>query len=172
MDSVVSVANTACFESIYLQHHSWLYQILTKRLNDNFDAADIAHDVFYKLLLKPKTFNTNKDTRNYLSHIAKGLYIDKWRRKQVEQAYLQSLALQQAECSGDLSVHYEAIETLCQVNNMLCQLPEKVAHTFIYAQLEGLTYKEIASILAVSERTVKNYMAQALVKLAGLVANL
>ena len=157
---------------VYQQHHSWLYRVLAKRLNDNFEAADIAHDVFYKLLVKPKSFASAKETRNYLSHVAKGLYIDKWRRKQVEQAYLQSLALLQAEHSGDLALHHEAIETLYQINNMLCQLPEKVAHTFIYAQVEGLTYKEIAKLLGMSERTVKNYMAQALVKLSCLVASL
>ncbi len=168
----MSLASHTQLNTIYQQHHSWLYQALAKRLNDNFEAADIAHDVFYKLLVKPKKFATNKDTRNYLSSVAKGLYIDKWRRKQVEQAYLQTLAVQQTEHSGDLALHHEAIETLYQVNNMLCQLPEKVAHTFIYAQLEGHTYKEIASLLAVSERTVKNYMAQALVKLACLVASL
>ncbi|NRA70336.1 MAG: hypothetical protein HRU24_04880 [Gammaproteobacteria bacterium] len=83
--------------------------------------------VVYKLLVKPRSFDTNKDTRNYLSRIAKG------RRKQVEQAYLQSLALLQADQSGDLSLYHAAIETLYQVNIILCQLPEKVAHTFIYA---------------------------------------
>ncbi|NRA70335.1 MAG: HTH domain-containing protein [Gammaproteobacteria bacterium] len=38
--------------------------------------------------------------------------------------------------------------------------------------MEGLTYQEIAQRLAVSERSVKNYMAQALVKLSSLVARL
>jgi len=168
----VSLVSQTQVSLVYQQHHSWLYNVLARRLNDNFEAADIAHDVFYKLLLKPRAFTCNQDTRNFLSHVAKGLYIDKWRRKQVEQAYLQSLAVQQAEHSGDLSSHHEAIETLYQINNMLCQLPEKVAHTFIYAQLEGLTYKEIAKLLSVSERTIKNYMAQALVKLACLAASL
>ncbi|MBL4766033.1 MAG: hypothetical protein JKX67_12305 [Colwellia sp.] len=31
---------------VYQQHHSWLYKVLARRLNDNFEAADIAHDVF------------------------------------------------------------------------------------------------------------------------------
>lgn len=168
----MSSVRNAQLSDVYQQHHSWLYQVLSKRLNDNFEAADIAHDVFYKLLIKPRSFVTSKDARNYLSHIAKGLYIDKWRRKQVEKAYLETLALQQTEHSGDLAQHHEAIETLYQVNNMLCQLPEKVAHTFIYAQVEGLTYKEVAQLLSVSERTVKNYMAQALVKLASLITRL
>ena len=40
-------------------------------------------------------------------------------------------------------------------------LPVRVRRVFLWSQLEGLGYREIAERLEVSERTVKRYMAQA-----------
>jgi RNA polymerase sigma-70 factor (ECF subfamily) len=40
-------------------------------------------------------------------------------------------------------------------------LPRAVRRAFLWSQLEGLTYGQIAERLQVSERTIKRYMAQA-----------
>ena len=40
-------------------------------------------------------------------------------------------------------------------------MPAAVRRAFLWSQLEGLGYREIAERLKVSERTVKRYMAQA-----------
>ena len=45
---------------------------------------------------------------------------------------------------------------------MLRTLPAKARTAFLLAQVHGLTYREIAGQIAVSERTVKKYMAQAM----------
>ena len=56
------------------------------------------------------------------------------------------------------------IETFCELDDMLRRLPEKVATAFILSQIEGLTYRDIALKLNVSERTIKNYMARAMME--------
>jgi RNA polymerase sigma-70 factor (ECF subfamily) len=40
-------------------------------------------------------------------------------------------------------------------------LPTPVRRAFLWSQLEGLGYQQIAERLQVSERTIKRYMAQA-----------
>ncbi|WJN57561.1 hypothetical protein OH686_02360 [Pseudomonas sp. SO81] len=52
--------------------------------------------------------------------------------------------------------------TLLQIDAMLRRLPGKVRDAFLMAQLDGLTYAQIAVKLGVSERMVKKYMAQAM----------
>ncbi|WP_042111683.1 sigma-70 family RNA polymerase sigma factor, partial [Acinetobacter rudis] len=47
-----------------------------------------------------------------------------------------------------------AIESLCLINQLLNQLPERQQQVFIWSQLEGLTQQEIAIRLNVSTRTV------------------
>jgi RNA polymerase sigma factor (sigma-70 family) len=47
-----------------------------------------------------------------------------------------------------------AIESLCLINQLLNQLPERQQQVFIWSQLEGLTQQEIATRLNISTRTV------------------
>ena len=49
-----------------------------------------------------------------------------------------------------------------QVDRMLASLSDKARRAFLMAQIHGLTYKEIAAELHVSDRMVKKYMAQAM----------
>ncbi len=53
------------------------------------------------------------------------------------------------------------LETLQALDELLDGMPAVVRRAFLWSQLEGLGYREIAERLQVSERTVKRYMAQA-----------
>ncbi|SDF57071.1 MULTISPECIES: RNA polymerase sigma factor [unclassified Duganella] len=79
-------------ELLYSHHHGWLYGLLQRRLGNHGDAADLAHDAFIRLLLKPRSFDSAEGARAYLSTVARGLCVDLWRRRQVEQAWFDALA--------------------------------------------------------------------------------
>ena len=53
-------------------------------------------------------------------------------------------------------------ETLTSIYRVLDGLPPKARSAFLYSQLDGLTYPEIAERLQVSVRMVQKYMTQAL----------
>ncbi|NVL44279.1 RNA polymerase subunit sigma, partial [Pseudomonas syringae pv. actinidiae] len=53
------------------------------------------------------------------------------------------------------------LETLQALDELLDGLSPAVRRAFLWSQLEGLGYRDIAERLEVSERTVKRYMAQA-----------
>lgn len=48
------------------------------------------------------------------------------------------------------------------IDRVLDGLPHVVKATFLYSQLDGLSYVAIAQKLGLSERTVSRYMKQAL----------
>jgi RNA polymerase sigma factor (sigma-70 family) len=54
------------------------------------------------------------------------------------------------------------LETLGQLQAMLERMPKRVAETFLLVQLQGLTQRETAQRLGVSERSVNSYLAQAM----------
>lgn len=151
-------------DKVYRTHHSWLSGWLKKRLNCSEEAADIAQDTFVKLLLKPRTFADLGHARALLVTIAKGLCVDQWRRKRIEQEW--RLAMQQTLAQEDeLGQDEQAIlDTLIVLDQCLSQLPKAVVRAFIGAHLQGFTYLELAEQLNVSERTIKRYVAQALVQ--------
>lgn len=155
---------------LYQAHHGWLRTWLLRRLGNAFDAADLAHDAFVRLLAAPRAFDTPQGARAYLRSMGNGLCIDLWRRQEVERAWLDTLNT----CAGAAAPSAEQqaiiIETLMQAAEMLRQLPPKVARAFILSHVDGLKYREIAVELDVSERTIKKYLAQAMLHCALLEA--
>ncbi|MCY1283358.1 putative RNA polymerase sigma factor FecI [compost metagenome] len=146
----------------YTAHHGWIRAWLHKKLGNASDAADLAHDVFLRLLARPRQFDSDHHARAYLSAMSRHVCVDFWRRRQVEQAWLEVLASRPEAYVPSEEHRALILEALQQVHAMLARLPEKVAEAFLLAQLQGLAYREIAARLGVSERTVTKYMAQAM----------
>lgn len=148
-------------QTLYTEHHSWLTRWLARRLGNPFDAADIAQDVFVRLLRR-EPLGDIQQPRAYLSRIAQGILVDQWRRQSLERAWLD--ALEQSAEEVTLSLEQQAIllETLQALDAMLDGLKPKVRRAFLYAQLDGLSYRQIADKLDVSLSTVERYIAQAL----------
>lgn len=159
-------------DHLYVEHHSWLYSVLCRRMGNAFDAADLAQDTFLRLFLKPIELDSDNSARAYLNKVSKHLCVDLWRKRELERAWLeQNTGLVE---SHSISAEQQnlILETLQQIDQMLRELPQKVATAFLLSQLKGMTYKQIAEVLSVSERMVKKYMAQALFHCAMLEVDL
>ncbi|MBS7562238.1 MULTISPECIES: sigma-70 family RNA polymerase sigma factor [Pseudomonas] len=165
-------ASPAVVHHLYDAHHRWLYELLRRRLNHAWDAADLAHEIFVRVLKRPPQLDGEVQQRSYLATIARGLCIDHWRRRQLEQAWLQALAARPQAVQPSPEQRAIIVETLHEVDAMLGRLPQRVREAFILAQLHGRPYREIAIELGVCERMVKKYLAQALVHCALLEAEL
>jgi len=159
-----SHSETATVETIYAQHHGWLRNLLLRKLGNDSDAADLAHDAFLRLILKPRQFDSSEGTRAYLSHVARGLCVDLWRRRSIEQAWLDAQAEVPDAVAPSAEEHHLVLDALCRIDAMLAQLDEPVAQTFVLSLLEGYSYREIATRLECSERTIKRYMAKAMLQ--------
>lgn len=145
--------------TLYSDHHGWLQEWLRRRLGNAFDAADLAHDTFLRLL---RSLEPVREPRAYLTTIAHGLIVNHWRRQDLERAYRETLATVADTQAPSPEEGALLLEALCELDALLCQLNPKARAAFLLAQLEGYTYVEIAARLAVSERMVKKYMAQAM----------
>lgn len=155
---------------LYADHHGWLQGWLRKKLGDSFDAADVAQDTFVRLLAAPDHTPEKQaqwqlqEPRAYLTLIAKRLVANLYRRRSLEQAYLEALAQWPVDVVPSPEYRALLLEALQQIDAMLDGLQAKVRTAFLLSQLEGLGYAEIAARLDVSERTVKRYMAQAMAR--------
>lgn len=139
--------------TLYRHHHSWLYQWLRRRLNHSEDAADLAHDTFLRILKRKDQLYFDQP-RAILTTVAKGILINWYQRKSIEKAYLEALSSRPEYDEITSEQKISAIESLCLINQLLNQLPERQQQVFIWSQLEGLTQQEIATRLNISTRTV------------------
>ena len=150
------------FEALYREHHDWLQRLMLRRLSCADTAADLVHDTFLRLLARDQDLSAIDEPRAYLNRIANGLIANHWRRRDVEQAYLETLRQRPLMVSPSPEVRQIVIDTLCQIDAMLCDLPTKARQAFLLSRLDGVRYAQIAATLDVSERMVKKYMAQAM----------
>lgn len=148
-------------EHLYVEHHGWLQGWLRHRLNNAADAADLAHDTFVRVLQRRQA-KALLEPRAYLRTIARGLVIDLWRHRDIERAWLETLAqLPESEVPSP-ETSALAIEALLAIDRLLDALPTRTRTIFLLAQLDGLPCPRIAEQLGVSLSTVERDLSKAL----------
>ncbi len=125
------------------------------------DAADLSQDTFLRLLASSQRIADLHEPRAYLLTVGKRLLSNFYKRRSLEQAYLNALALLPEDCVPSPEQRWLLLETLQALDELLDGLPRPVRRAFLWSQLEGLSYQHIAERLKVSQRTIKRYMAQA-----------
>lgn len=147
---------------LYRQHHRWLLGWLRARTGGGEVSADLAQDTFERLLRRPLSPDELRVPRAFLSTVARGLLINHWRRCDLEAAYLEAIASLPEPLYPSAEARACTLQLLLKIDVMLSGLPARPRQAFLMARLEGLAYAEIARELGVSERMVKNYLAQTL----------
>ncbi|WP_193075200.1 sigma-70 family RNA polymerase sigma factor [Pseudomonas sp. FME51] len=159
-------------EALYDDHHGWLKSWLSRRLGSTPDAADLAHDVFLRLILKPapRGFGSVGEARAYLRTMAQGMCINLWHRREIEQAWLDTLAARPEEFAPSAEHQAMVLEALQEVGTLLLDLPAKAARAFLLTEACQMSQQEVAEELGVSTRMVRKYIAQAMLKCMQLQA--
>lgn len=161
--SSVDLTQQQAVHSLYTNHHSWLCGWLRKRLGCVDHAADLAQDTFIRVLTQ-RTAPQLREPRAYLSTIARSLMIDMFRRRALEQAYLETLAARPEALDISPETRLLIIETLLEIDRLLDGLGSRTREIFLMSQLDGLSYVEIARQLDVSVNTVKKHAVRALMQ--------
>ena len=145
---------------LYADHHHWLLGWLRHKLGCRQQAADLAHDTFLRILgSRQDRLADLREPRAYLTTIARGLVVDQFRRRELERAYLASLAAEPESAAPSPEQRQLALEALMAVDRLLDGLSAKARSAWLYSRLDGLTHGEIAALLGVSVPRVRQYLA-------------
>lgn len=148
-------------EALYVEHHGWLRGWLRQRLNNRDDAADLAQDTFVRVLLA-RSAETLRQPRQYLATVARGMVIDLYRRRSLEQAYLDVLATMPEHYEPSAESRGMVLEALMAIDRMLDGLGNRTRAIFLAVQIDGLSYEKAAAQTGVSVSTVRKHLARAL----------
>lgn len=146
---------------LYINHQPWLLGWLRRKLGCGEQAADLAQDTFVQVMSTAHAQDM-REPRAYLTVIAKRLMFNFWRRRDLEQAYLDALAVMPEEHAPSQEERMLVLEALAQVDLMLASLPEKIKKVFLLNQLHEMTYAEIAVQMDMPVITVRRHMKRAL----------
>ncbi|MBP0600859.1 sigma-70 family RNA polymerase sigma factor [Herbaspirillum sp. LeCh32-8] len=155
-------------DRLYQENCGWLQGWLRTKLGNAWDAADLAHDTYLRIL-RQDSRPAAADARRYLVQIAKGLMIDLFRRRSIESAYLDALTTLPAVEAPSEETRLLAIEALVELDRILFGLAPKARQAFLLCKVDGLSYREAALALGVSVSSVEKYIAAALLACYGVL---
>lgn len=152
------------FDDIFNLYYPRCILFATKLLGNKWDAEEAVQELFINLWAKGKLDTINGSVKSYLFKSVFNICIDVHRKNKVKQ---------KNEADGP-----EAKEAAIPFNNPLLeeelekhiteainQLPEKRRQIFLMSRDEGLSYRQIAEKLALSEKTVETQISRSLKQL-------
>ena len=146
------------FKMIYEAHFDDLRRYLIFRSGDQDLSEDIAQNVFMKVWTK-KIEIASGNIKSLLFKMATDEFISHIRKKKVEKEYTESIDLKlirEPDNNDDL------LEKKVLFQKALNQLPEKQKTALLMNKMQGLTYKEIAEILNLSQKAIEKRIGLAL----------
>lgn len=149
----------ADFEEIFREYFEVLCNYVNRYINNWENSREIIQNTFMKIWANREKIEINNTVKNYLYKSSKNTMID-FIRKNKQTVELTGEALSFAEKEDNESALdqelikqsiIEGLETLKPKNRKIFEL----------SKFEGLTHKEIASHLEISERSVEDNIARA-----------
>lgn len=153
------------FEELVLLYQDRVFTHCFHLANNNYDAQDLAQDVFVQAFRNIRSFRQEADFGTWLHRIAINLWIN-WCRKHKKVLVLsldEPLMLGDQELNRELAAGQdspleilERTELNEQVRQALNRLHPEYKAVLVLREMEGYSYEEISSLLGCSLGTVKS----------------
>lgn len=160
--------DTGAFSVLFDRYSEILLRFIAKRTGTLADAEDILQDVFTSLWNRRAKIEIRDSIYPYLFQAAKYEIID-WTVKQKKRiSYFEQLQVPSNSdpvSSDNNEERLLAKELSILLEKEVAKMPTTMQSAFNLSRLEGLSIKEIAYQLSLSEQTVKNNISLALNKL-------
>ena len=149
--------DSVAFQRIVERYESPVYHMCTRYLGEGADAEDMAQETFLKAFIHRAKFDPDRPLMPWLLTIARRLCIDKLRHhKRVNVSSTETDMLVSDDRGAETLIsEKESIEI---VSAALASLPEGQRETVVLYHVDGLQYKDIASILNVPMGTVMTWL--------------
>ncbi|MEM8569070.1 MAG: RNA polymerase sigma-70 factor [Bacteroidota bacterium] len=150
------------FEVVYRKYIAKLCRIAFNQTRDESTAQSIVQNVFTQLWERRDTLAIQGPLENYLVRAVKLAVMDYLRNQSKRRVHLENHLSDYCgtkHCTEEL-VAFNELET--RVNNLTDQLPCQCRKVYELSRKKGLTNKEIASSLLISEKTVEAHLTRAL----------
>jgi|SRR6185503_8375185 len=150
------------FAQIYKRYADKLAGFAGSKLYSLDDARDILHDIFVKLWEGREQLHITSNLQSYLFAVIRHRIIDKIRKNITREEYASAVQSIAITYDADAEKQVELKELKQIIGNSLDQLSPRIKEIYKLSREEGLSNREIAEKLDLSEQTVKNQLSAAL----------
>jgi RNA polymerase sigma-70 factor, ECF subfamily len=153
----------AAFDAVYNKYCHKLHEFVLMYLKQEEDAEEIVQEVFIKIWESRGNIDVYASFESFLFTVAYNATMSLLRKRVSEtksREYLKSL--QQIDSAEQVIDEIQFKELNHKVQSLLKQLTPRQKEIYLLSRDEGLTHKEIAQKLNISESTVNNHLVTTL----------
>jgi RNA polymerase sigma-70 factor (ECF subfamily) len=151
------------FEIIYDRFANRLYQYTFRRVRNREVTEEIVQEIFVSLWKKRETLEITLSLDAWLFGAAKFSILTYIRSERVRRRYLAHFTQFARQYFDNSSEELMDLKDLHEnIENTISQLPEKCRTVFRLSRMEHEPIPRIAERMNISQRTVENYLSQAL----------
>ncbi|SKB82544.1 RNA polymerase sigma-70 factor, ECF subfamily [Sphingobacterium nematocida] len=149
------------FDEIYARFHDFLFFYAYKLTQDESESRDILQALFVNLWTKRNELEIKGTILSYLHQGIKYGFLNEERRKTVVSKYKESLHkyLQEGYTHTEEAVFEK--ELIKRLRGLAEEMPGKSGQVFLMAHFDNLSISQIAELLDISEKTVRNLQSKA-----------
>lgn len=148
------------FKELFFEFYPALCVFAQRYVNDLETSEDIVQETFLKVWKNRKTIDIRISFRNFLLTSIRNSCTDYLRKESTSTRYTDQMEAQSASMSPEDFYTLSELEAL--LHQALAKLSPDIREVFEMNRFNGLTYREIATQLDVSPKTVEARMSKAL----------
>ncbi len=155
----VSKGDKRAFDEIYERYSGPLLGYFMRMLwRDREKAEDFVHDIFAKIIRKPELFDPSRRFRTWLYSVANNMCKNEYKRQEVRKNTSNGLDSSYAVSDDNVNVLHEVQDRQFKqaFEESMSALDQKHSEVFKLRHIDGLSIKEIAEVLEISDGTVKS----------------
>jgi RNA polymerase sigma-70 factor (ECF subfamily) len=146
------------FDAVYYKYARKLFAFSLKFLHDRTETEDLIQKVFTLIWERKEHLKPDRSLEGYLFKIVRNEIYDMLKLRIIREHYCDYI-LNATDSDGEELEKKKLIE---QVFELVDRLPEQRARIFRLSKEEGLSYREIAEKLNISENTVDTQIRHSL----------
>jgi len=164
-------AEEAALAALVSQYAGTLYRVAFSVLRNSADAEDAVQETFVRVLRHRDTLGEVRDQRVWLIRIVWNIVLDRKRRAKTRPETDDVAELARVLPAGGLSAEQIASAAQHHAHVLACieQLPAKEREALMLSAFEELSSVEIASVLGITESSVRSRLFRARNLMAGLL---
>lgn len=150
------------FEIAFLKYYTPMCRYIWKFVRSQAVAEEIAADVFGRIWESREQLDPSGHLRGLLYEVARNKALDYIKHQKIVDAYIATAKKTKRGYATIKNNSKPSPELVRDIEEAIEDLPPKARQVYILNREEGLTYKEIASYLEISIKTVESQMRRVL----------
>lgn len=152
-------SSQSALKALYIIYFNRLIKFVILYVDSGVIAEEIVSDIFLAIWNNRKNLRNITNFNSYIYKIAKYKSIDYLRSRQAEQINIEEIPTNIfAHTINTPESDLITKENICQLNEAINRLPIKCKLAFKLIREDKMKYKEVASILNVSIKTIESYI--------------